>query len=82
MRGRNSGEIGDLFNLDDMFGNLGIQIRDNRGRLVTWTAFVSDININDDDSWNNATISFENEAINNLQAVSYTHLTLPTTPYV
>ena len=70
MRGRNSGEIGDLFNLDDMFGNLGIQIRDNRGRLVTWTAFVSDININDDDSWNNATISFENEAINNLQVLT------------
>ena len=70
IRGRNSGEIGDLFNLDDMFGNLGIQIRDNRGRLVTWTAFVSDIDINDDDSWNNATISFENEAIENLQVLT------------
>ena len=70
MRGRNSGEVGDLFNLDDKFGNLGIQIRDNRGRLVTWTAFVSDININNDDSWNNATIRFENEVIKNLQVLT------------
>ena len=70
MRGRNSGEVGDLFNLDDKFGNLGIQIRDNRGRLVTWTAFVSDININNDDSWNNATIRFENEVIENLQVLT------------
>jgi M6 family metalloprotease-like protein len=70
MRGRNSGEAGDLFNLDDKFGNLGIQIRDNRGRLVTWTAFISDISINDDYSWNNATISFENEVIENLQVLT------------
>lgn len=70
MRGRNSGELSDLFNLNDKFGNLGIQIRDNRGRLVTWTAYISNVNINDDDSWINATISFENEAIENLKILT------------
>lgn len=70
MRGRNSGEVGDLFNADDKFGNIGIQIRDNRGRLVTWTAYVSDVNINDDGSWNNATLSFENEAVENLHVLT------------
>ena len=70
MRGRNSGEVGDLFDLGDNFGNQGIQIRDNRGRLVTWTANITNVNITEDGEWNNATISFVNAPIGNLEILT------------
>jgi M6 family metalloprotease-like protein len=70
MRGRNSGEVGDLYNLDDTFGNQGIEIRDNRGRLVTWFAHVSNITMNEDDSWNDATITFDSQAVENIQILT------------
>ena len=39
-RGRDSGSAGDVFAPGDSFGASGMKIRDNRGRLVHWTATV------------------------------------------
>ncbi len=39
-RGRDSGSAGDVFVSGDSFGASGMKIRDNRGRLVQWTATV------------------------------------------
>ncbi|OUV26058.1 MAG: hypothetical protein CBC57_03000 [Euryarchaeota archaeon TMED97] len=70
IRGRNSGEVGDLFSLGDSFGNEGVQIRDNRGRLVTWAASIINANISENGSWNEATISFVNQPIENLEILT------------
>ena len=70
IRGRNSGEVGDLFSLGDTFGNEGVQIRDNRGRLVTWAASIINANISENGSWNEATISFVNQPIENLEILT------------
>ncbi len=70
IRGRNSGEVGDLYDIGDSFGNEGIQIRDNRGRLVTWTASITNANISEDGFWSDATISFENQPIENLEILT------------
>lgn len=43
LRNRDSGSEGDVFSLNDTFGNTGIRIQDNRGRFVHWTATVSQI---------------------------------------
>jgi M6 family metalloprotease-like protein len=39
-RSRDSGSVGDAFSAGDEFGAEGLMIRDNRGRLVTWSATV------------------------------------------
>jgi hypothetical protein len=39
-RSRDSGSAGDVFSVGDEFGADGMMIRDNRGRLVTWSATV------------------------------------------
>ncbi|RZD50485.1 MAG: hypothetical protein CXT65_02040 [Methanobacteriota archaeon] len=39
-RSRDSGSVGDAFSVGDEFGADGMMIRDNRGRLVTWSATV------------------------------------------
>jgi len=44
LRNRDSGSEGDTFSINETFGSTGIKIRDNRGRLVHWTATVSQIN--------------------------------------
>ena len=44
IRNRDSGSEGDTFSINETFGSTGIKIRDNRGRLVHWTATVSQIN--------------------------------------
>ena len=41
-RGRDSGSPGDVFVSGDSFGASGMKIRDNRGRLVHWTATVQE----------------------------------------
>jgi len=43
-RGRDSGSAGDVFVSGDSFGASGMKIRDNRGRLVHWTATVQESN--------------------------------------
>ncbi|MDP6921154.1 MAG: M6 family metalloprotease domain-containing protein [Candidatus Thalassarchaeum sp.] len=40
-RGRDTGKAGDAFSTGDEFGNEGMMIRDNRGRLVGWIASVT-----------------------------------------
>ena len=40
-RGRDTGRAGDAFSLGDEFGSDGMIIRDNRGRLVSWSASVT-----------------------------------------
>ncbi len=46
LRNRDSGSEGDVFSLNDTFGNTGIRIKDNRGRFVHWTATVTQISNN------------------------------------
>jgi len=53
LRARDYGSSGDVFSDGDEFGGMGIEIRDNRGRLVPWVARVS--NVTND----SATISFQ-----------------------
>jgi M6 family metalloprotease-like protein len=67
LRGRNTGEVGDLFSLGDSFGNEGLRIRDNHGRLVPWTATVSDINTLKNGEITNATIIFQNYNDNEIE---------------
>ncbi len=43
-RGIDYGSKGDVFSEDSRFGNTGIQIWDNRGRLVPWSIIISSIN--------------------------------------
>ena len=59
-RGRNMGEAGDLFSKGDSFGNKGIYIRDNHGRLVTWTATIINSSLDENGNVINMTIQFEN----------------------
>jgi len=46
IRNRDSGSEGDTFSVNESFGSEGMKIRDNRGRLVHWTATVSQIQEN------------------------------------
>ncbi|MFQ3321805.1 MAG: M6 family metalloprotease-like protein [Candidatus Thalassarchaeaceae archaeon] len=59
-RGRNMGEAGDLFKNGSSFGNKGIHVRDNHGRLVTWTATIINSNLDENSNVVNMTINFEN----------------------
>ena len=43
IRNRDSGSEGDTFSANESFGSQGVKIRDNRGRLVHWTATVTQI---------------------------------------
>jgi|TARA_B100001996_G_scaffold375817_1_gene356258 M6 family metalloprotease-like protein len=43
VRNRDSGSEGDTFSVNDSFGSQGVVIRDNRGRVVHWTATVTQI---------------------------------------
>ena len=70
LRGRNSGESSDLFDLGDSFGNKGIKIRDNRGRLVQWTATVSDVSLSSNGLLIGANITFENQNNNILEVLT------------
>jgi len=45
-RGRDSGSSGDVFSETDIFGSEGMIIRDNRGRMVQWTATVESLGEN------------------------------------
>ena len=45
-RGRDSGSLGDTFDVGDTFGSTGMKIRDNRGRLVHWA--ISVVNMSGD----------------------------------
>ncbi len=44
VRGTDYGSKGDVFTVGSKFGNTGIQVWDNRGRLVPWTITISSIN--------------------------------------
>ena len=46
-RGRNSGESTDTFSEGDQLGANGMQIRDSRGRLVQWTATITNLDSNE-----------------------------------
>ena len=54
-RSRDSGSAGDAFSVGDIFGADGMMIRDNRGRLVTWSATVVTI------SADSATVEIESK---------------------
>ncbi len=41
IRNRDSGSEGDTFSVNESFGSQGVKIRDNRGRMVHWTATVT-----------------------------------------
>ena len=45
-RGRDTGSPGDVFSEADIFGSDGMIIRDNRGRMVQWTATVESLGEN------------------------------------
>ena len=44
-RGRDTGSSGDAFSTGDEFGSDGMIIRDNRGRMVPWTASVTSMSV-------------------------------------
>jgi len=69
-RGRNMGEAGDLFSNGDSFGNKGIYIRDNHGRLVTWTATITNTNLDENGNVVNMTINFENNKDNSIDILT------------
>lgn len=69
-RGRNMGEAGDLFSNGDSFGNNGIYIRDNHGRLVTWTATIINTDLDENGNVVNMTINFENYKDNSIEILT------------
>ena len=67
-RGRDSGSPGDTFDAGDNFGASGMKIRDNHGRLVSWTVSVDTI------SDGSATILFD------AGTISITEILTPRSP--
>ena len=63
-RGRDTGRAGDAFSSGDKFGSDGMMIRDNRGRLVSWTASVTSM------SQNSATLAIEPEGVSSVDVLT------------
>ncbi len=70
LRGRNTGEAGDLFIQGDTFGNDGQLIRDNHGRLVQWNGTITNITFNDNDQIVSASIAFASSANENIDILT------------
>ena len=63
-RGRDTGTAGDAFSSGDEFGSDGMIIRDNRGRLVSWTASVTSM------SQTSATLVIESEGASSVDILT------------